>query len=787
MTALHTKLLRDLARMWTQLLAAALVMACGVGMLTMAVSTHSSLAAARDRYYERYRFPDVFAHLKRAPAHLRDRLAEIPGVARVVTRVVAEVNLDVPDLPEPAIGRLISVPDRPPYGLGELHLRRGRLPEPGHDSEVVASEGFAEAHGFGPGATVNAVINGRLRKLTIVGIGLSPEYVYQVRPGDALPDDRRYGVFWMLYRELAPAFDMDGAFNDIAIALTPGATEAAVIARTDRLTEPYGGQGAYGVREQTSDQFLRNELDQLRIMSIFPPTVFMSATAFILNIVFSRLVRTQREQVAALKAFGYTSAAIAVHYLQMALLVAAIGSALGVLIGWLLGLHLTGMYTRFYRFPAFAFTLDPRAVLLAISAASGAAILGTLGAVGRAAALPPAQAMRPEAPADYRRTVVERLGVQRAFGPSGRMVLRHLERQPVRALLSLTGISLAAAVLVVGGFMQGSIDYLMDFMFFTTQRQDMTITFTNPASPSAADEAARLPGVLATETFRAIPARIRAGPRSRLQGVIGLPAEPALNRVVDERGRPVRMPGEGVLLSAILADLLGVRAGDTVTLEVLEGQRPVTTIPVAAVVQSYIGTAAYMDAAALNRLLREGPVISGAYLRVDPAASGALYATLKQTPAVASVTVKQAALQSFRDTIAGNILQMRLFNVIFAGIIAFGVIYNSARVSFAERAHELATLRILGFRRAEASGILLGELAVLTILAIPPGLLLGRTLAHILSNIMGGETIRIPAVVTPASYAFAVTVIIAAAIISGLVVRRAVDTLNLVEVLKTKG
>lgn len=785
-TSLQRKLFRDLARMWAQLAAVALVIACGIATLTMSTSASASLENARDTFYEEYRFPDVFAHLKRAPNSLAQRIAEIPGVGRVNTRVVVDVSLDVPDLTEPASGLIISIPDRPPYGLSELHITRGRLPDPGR-TEVVASEAFVEAHGFEPGATVKAVINGRLETLTIVGVALSPEYVYQVRPGDVLPDEKRFGIFWMPYRELAPAFDMDGAFNDLILALTPNATLDDVIARLDRLTAPWGGQGAYARADQNSNKYIHEELSQLRGMSILPPTIFLSASAFILNIVFSRLIRNQREQIAALKAFGYSRRAIATHYLQMGLLVAATGVALGLAVGARLGALMTEMYASFYRFPSFDFHLSRPGLVAAITVGLGAAVLGTLASVRKAASLPPAEAMRPEAPPDYRTTLLERLRLQRLFGTTGRMIIRHLERQPLRACFSAAGISLSVAVLIVGSFVHGSMNYLIEYVFFQTQRQTMTISLVEPASPAAADEIARLPGVLASEPFRAVAARLRAGPRSRLQGVLGLETRPLLNRVLDTEEHPLTMPDDGLLLSDSLAEILDVAPGDRVILEVLEGQRPVIELPVASIVRTYSGTSAYMSRAALNRLMREDPVISGAALLVDPRQADKLYHTLKETPRVASVTLKRAALDAFQKTIAENILRMRLFNLVFASIIAFGVIYNSARVSLAERAHEMATLRILGFTRGEVSTILLGELAILTCLAIPLGLVLGRMLAGIITSVLGSETVRMPLYIAPRTYAFAVIVISLAAFVSGMIVRRGVDRLDLVEVLKTKG
>lgn len=786
-TALNRKLIRDLLRIWPQLLAAALVMAVGIGALTMSLSTLHSLKRAQAAYYERYRFPDVFTHLKRAPQALAPRLAEIPGVARLITRIVVDVNLDVPGLAEPATGRLISIPDRAPFGLSELHIRRGRLPEPGRAGEVIAGEAFVEAHGFQLGQTLDAVINGRLQQLTIVGVALSPEYIYQIRPGDLFPDDQRFGVFWMAYDELAPAFNMEGAFNDVALALTPGASEPFVLDRLDELTEPYGGTGAHGRDDQVSHQYITDEMTQMQGMAVIPPTIFLSASAFILNIVFSRLIRTQREQIAALRAFGYSRLHVARHYLMMVVVVGIIGSIAGTIMGWRMGLLLTELYTRFFRFPVFEFSLYRPALVLAIAAGTGAAVVGTLFSIRRAAALPPAQAMRPEAPPDYRTTLVERLRLQRLFSPAARMIIRHLERQPMRAAMTCLGISLALAVLILGSYTHGALNYLIEFQFHHTQRQDMTVVYTEPASAEAAYDVTRLPGVLQAEPFRSVPVRIRFKHRERRESITALEPSPRLNRVLREDESPVAMPPDGLLLTDTLARLLGARPGDFITVEVLEGQRPIAQVQVSGVVTSYMGTAAYMRREALNRLMNEGPVSSGAFLKVDPASAPALYADLKQTPRVAGVTVKQAALNTFQETFAENILIMRLFNLIFASVIAFGVIYNSVRIALAERAHELATMRILGFTRREVLTILLGELAALTFLAIPIGLVLGRLLTMYAASALETETHRIPAIINPTTYAFGILVIVVAAFLSGLVVRRGINRLNLVEVLKSKG
>lgn len=786
MTALNRKLIRDLAHMKSQAAAIALVIGCGVATLTMSMSTLRTMQSAMAVYYERYRFADVFAHLKRAPNSLEARLAEIPGVRRVQTRVTVDVNLDIPGMDEPAVGHIISIDPNRRTALNDVHLRRGRFLEPGRSREVLVSEPFAEAHALTPGDSIAAIINGRRDDLRIVGIVLSPEYIYQLRSGAVVPDDKRFGVFWMAYDDLAPAYDIDGAFNDATFSLTLGAQVSQVIADVDRLLEPYGGIGTYSRDDQVSHKYVSNEINQLRIMSIIPPSIFFSVSAFLLNVVLSRIISTQREQIAALKAFGYTGREIGWHYMKFVLLICLAGVALGTAAGSWLGHDLATMYARFFRFPSFDFVLHPLAVPTALTVSAIAAVVGAIGSVARAVSLPPAEAMRPEPPARYRPTVVERLGLQRLFSPAARMILRQLERRPGRAALAVMGIAMATAILVLGSFMQDAVDFLLEREFFTTQRQEITVAFVEPRSTAALHEIRSLPGVLNAEPVRTVPCKMRLGHRERRLGIVGLDADSELKRPLDRQGRAVPMPTHGIVMSAKLAEVLDARLGDLVTVNVLEGRRPEFELPVESLVDDYVGTTAYMDRRMISRMMRETDTLSGAILTADPAQVETLYRTLKNTPQVASVTIKLAALRSFEKTIAENILRMRMFNLVFATIIAFGVVYNSARVSLSERSRELASLRVLGFTRAEISFILLGELATLTVLAIPIGLVLGYALAFLACWALETETQRFPLVVERSTFGFAASVIFIATMSTSLVVRRLLDHLDLVAVLKTR-
>jgi putative ABC transport system permease protein len=785
-SALDRKLLRDLWSMKGQALAIAAVIGSGVAMFVTYLSNFDSLQRTRATFYEIARFADVFASLKRAPANLEPRVAAIRGIESVATRVVADVTLDVPGMKEPATGRLISLPDRGRPPLNDVFLRRGRWVDPTRPDEVLASEIFCEAHGFNAGDRVAAVINGRRRWLTIVGIALSPEYVYAIRPGEIIPDRRQFGIFWMGRRALAAAFNMEGGFNDVSIALARGASAPDVIAAVDSLIEEYGGRGAVPQSLQPSAWTLDNELRQLQTFGFILPLIFLGVAAFILNVALTRALALQRTQIAALKALGYTNAELGWHYIKWALAIAAGGAVAGVGCGAWLGSGLIALYNQYFRFPILDYHLSAGVAVASVLGSLIVAALGAQSAVRHAVSIPPAEAMRPEPPARYRRSFVERSWRRFRITPATRMILRNLERQPIRSAISIVGIAFAVAVLFVGLAFIDVMEKLLNEQFVMGMRQDATVAFVEPRSTRAISAVEHLPGVMDVEPVRSVPVRLRAGHRSRTLAITGLPAAPRLNRVVNRDGRVVSLPPQGLVLSEMLGRILDVTIGDRLQVEVLEGLRPVREVPVVALVDDSMGLQAYMRIDAVRSLLREGGVITGAALTLDPAAVDRFYATVKLVPAVAGVALTKVTLQNFRETMAENMNLQIMVNVMFAGIIAFGVVYNSARVSLSERERELASLRVLGFTRAEISLILLGELALLTLVALPLGALIGFLLGELISSGFNNEVYRLSFVVTPATVAWSFLVVIAAAFVSGLVVRRRLDRLDLVAVLKTR-
>ena len=786
MKALNTKLVRDLWHLRGQVFATALVVACGVASFVAMSSTYESLVASRDHYYSQYRFADVFAGLKRAPNSVGKQLSEIPGVSEVQTRVVAKVTLDLPDLPEPAQGRLVSVREDKQAGLNQLFLLRGRTLEPGRPNEVVISGAFADANRLNPGDTLQAVLNGRLRKLEIVGVALSPEYIYEIRPGDIFPDNRRFGILWMNQRAVASVFQMEDAFNDVAMTLAPQANEQGVIESVDLVLKQYGGFGAYGRSDQMSHRFINNELGELQVFGTVIPAIFLAVTAFLLHLVLSRLVAVERDQIGLLKAFGYSSKDIGWHYLKLSVAAILGGIVIGVALGAWLGQGMNDLYGDFFHFPIVYFKLSFAIVFWSVMISIAAAAIGAMSAVKSAVELPAAEAMRPEPPANFHAGFVESLGLQRALSAEARIVIRNIVRRPVKSFMSAVGISFSIALLFIGFYFYDAINMIVAVQFENVQREDVDVSFSEPRPGRAALELASLPGVSRVETYRTVPAILRSANRTRRVAIMGLSDDAELRRVVDKDLNKIALPSEGIVLGDTVADSLGVAKGDRITVEVTEGPRPVREIEVTAVVEELLGLGTYMDLRALNRLMREGDTISGAFLSVDQKHQQGLYSELKRTPGVSGVGLSKAALESFNETIAKTIGTSTVFMIGFACIIAFGVVYNGARIALAERGRELASLRVLGFTQTEIGKMLLGEQGVLTVAAIPIGFAVGFGTCFLITKVIDAEIVRLPMVLSTQTFFYSAVIVVAASVISGILVALRIRGMDLVAVLKTR-
>lgn len=781
---LRRKILRDLRRLWVQALAIALVLAAGVATLILGNGAYSSLHETRARYYEENRFADIFADVTRAPRSLLAEIEEIEGVLDAEARIVKLGLLDLPGMKEPGSVLFVSLPENN-AGLNQLYLRLGRLPDPQAVREIVIPDDFAKAHHLGPGDLLTVLMNGRWRELEITGVALSPEFIYALGPGQIMPDPRRFGIVWTPRSGLEASFDLEGAFSNVVLKLAPSANPDQVIETLDRLTARYGGIGASLREDQISHAFLDAELKQLSAMVKVLPPIFLLVAAMLVNMTLSRLVALEREQIGLLKAIGYSSRAVAQHYVEFVLLIAAVGILIGMAVGTWLGAGLAEMYARFFSFPYLVFTRDPQIYELAAVITLASAIGGAIYSVWTVVRLPPAVAMAPPAPASYHQWMgwLPKCAPLRQTGVMG---ARHLFHWPFRTASSTLGVAMAVAILVASLWSFGSINYMIDFTFFRTERHDVQVVFGAPEPQRALSAVRHMPGVMVAEPFRSVAARISHRNLSKKLSIVGHPAGSELSRVLDADLQPIALPEAGLILSEALADALAARPGDLVTVEVLEGARPTLTLPVSGMSLGFVGLGATMEIGVLNRLMGEGALISGLNLTIDKSEAAAFYAAARSAPKTEQVTVTSLTLDRFRKTLAENITVMVTVYVTLATIIATGVVYNFSRIALSEQGRELASLRVLGFTNREVAGVLLGELASVVLLAQPIGWLIGYGIGMAMVAAFSSDLYRVPFVVGREVFATASLVVLAAALVSAFAIWGRINSLDMIKVLKTR-
>jgi len=785
-TPLDRKLSRDLWRMKGQAIAIAIVVALGVFMLVMQDGMVNSLEETRRAYYERYRLADIFAPVKRAPRHLLTELARIPDVTTIEGRINGKALINLPDIDVPLSAQAVSVPNFGEARLNHVYLAAGRQVDPNHEDEILLLEGFAKAHKLSPGDYLSATMNGARRTFHIVGLAQSPEFLYSAPPGEFTPDDTRFAVIWMSETALAAAYDLRGAFNEALVSISRNSNVQEVISRIDNLLESSGGVGAYGLADHVSNRFIHEEITGLKVSSRIVPPIFLAVAAFLLNIVISRMISAEREQIGLLKAFGYSSFEVSAHYFKFILTIALSGAILGCVLGVLAGRSLLVVYQLYYKFPFLVFQIDPATFLTGMVVSILAATAGGVFVLRNVFALTPAVAMRPPAPTDFSRSISFSKMLQKLLDQPARMVIRRLWRQPGRAAGTIVTIAAGMSLSVAMLSLLAAFDRMLDMNFNVIDRSDVMVSFINPLSDKTLHELDSLDGVIETEPYRVVPAIFRHGFESYRGAVNGLPQMPRLNRAVDKNLKSIHIRKDGIILSVSLAKILKIKPGDKVTLDIREGRRPVLQIPVVGISETLVGSPAYMELAALNYALKEPNRISGAYMRVDSNKGKKIYQTLKDMPVVAGVSLKSRAREAFKKVIDSGAGAMRFVMAGIAAIITFGIVYNSARIAFAERARDLASLRVIGFTKGETAFVLLAELAILTLLALPLGSVFGYYLY--LATVKGFSTdlYQIPAVFIPESYGLAYIAVVVAAFVSGWLVKRDIDKIDLITALKTR-
>jgi len=789
MKTLNRKLVRDMRGTWGQVVAVMAVILCGTASFASVMSCFKNLTLTRDSYYREYRMADFWIPMERAPKTAVWKVAAIPGVSRVQGRIVKDVNVDIAGVSKPRLGRVISMPDRPgTTTLNGLHLVKGRYFSQQSDLEVILSDRFARANGLAVGDTIRAAMNNKKYALRIVGLGLSPEYVYVIRnTQEILPSPERFGILWVKESLAETAFDMQEACNEIVGTVSEGDLPD-ILDRAETILKPYGVFTTIERKNQLSNRYVSDEIAGLKVSATVTPAIFLGLASLILMIMLSRMVRRQRTEIGVLKAYGYSNWALATHYVKFALVVSLVGSTLGFVVAQWLSREMLLMYVKYFHFPVLKYRLYGSLLLqmLGISAAFG--IAGALTAVAGVIRIQPSETMRPEAPRSGQAILLERW---RWFWRHARftwkVILRNVCRYKVRAGLTVFGVMISTGILMVGGFSNDCMTFLMDFQFKEVQRYDVKVAFATERGKGAWYETMRLPHVRLAEPVLDYPFKLINGWRSKDMLITGLPRHCRLQRLLDMEGRPIDIGPEGLVLTDKAARDLGVGVGDRLILEPLmgkiTGQREVR---VTQIVQQYLGMGAYMNIEALSRMLEQSLTVNGVLLKIDAGQERALNESLKDVPGIGAVAIKADLRKAFESTIAESMGIMNAMIAIFAGVIAFAIIYNSTAISVNERSRELATLRVLGFSLKEVGRIIFNENIMLSLLGLLVGIPFGVLLCAWMVTAFDTELYRFPLYISAVSYVKTVVMVLLFVLAANWISRRRIRRLDMVEVLKAR-
>jgi putative ABC transport system permease protein len=789
MAVLNKKLLRDVREAWGQAAAVALVVLCGTATYIAIGSAYRNLLLTRDTYYQQYRFADFEISVERAPQSAVFKVETIPGVRQVRGRIVEDVNVDIEGQDETRTGRIVSMPKEEQDVLNDIVLMQGRYFSGLQLNEVILSEKFAEANNVSPGDTISATIDDRKHTMQVVGLALSPEFVYMIRNVQELvPSPERFGVLWVPEDFAETALNMKEASNNIIGTVDDPEDLPRILEDAEDILDAYGVYATVEREDQISNRFLSDEIKGLGVSARITPTVFLGIAALILLVLLSRMVRQERTQIGLLKAYGYSDWQVGAHYVKYALLLGLVGCLGGFVAGQWLANSMIQLYVQFYNFPILRSRVYPEVLARSMGIALFFSVLGAILAARQAARVQPAESMRPAAPTYGTRTLIERIGpLWRRLSFTSKMIVRNMARNPLRSAFNAFGVMVSTGVMLMGYFSGDAMDYIIEFQFSEVQREDVTISFVREFGKGAYYDVKRFEHVRHAEPILQYPFTVRNGWRKKDLVITGLPANARLQQLRDTEGNPISLGGTGLVLSEYLAGELGVAVGDKVEIEPLMGRIDKKEyVKVGQVVQQYLGSSAYMNLDALGRLLDEPFAMNAVLIQVDGDMAHELNKALKDVASVASVAIKQDLLQSLVDTLAASMKIMSAMMIFFAGTIAFAIIYNVTMVSLAERERELASLRVLGFTSKEVGAVLYRENFALAAIGIVMGIPFGMGICLLMVTAYTTDLYRFPFYISTESYLTSILFAVGFVMLANLAVRWRIKGLDMVEVLKSR-
>ncbi len=756
---LHRKLTRDLLSSLWSLLTVVSIIAVGISSFVSLGSAQRILQASQAAYYRDYHFADFWIDVEKAPLTAVERIADLPGIATIDNRVVFDVLIDLPNQNRPVTDRLISVPPSDPArSLNGICVLRGSgfsgaagATGDVRQEEVIISDSFAKAQGIFPGDSIQLILNRKLESFLVVGTAISPEYVYMVRgEGDFVPDPKHFGVLYIKDRYAREVLGFKDACNQIIGRVTPGANIEALLTRMERSLRPYGVLAATPRERQASHRFLSDEIRGLGVSAAVMPVIFLFVAALVLNILMTRLVQRQRTTIGTLKALGYTNREVLLHYLSFGVIVGAAGGVAGDVLGVTLAIGLVEVYKEFFLFPTFVYRVHPDLLMIGIAVSVLFGVAGAARGVWSVLKLDPAEAMRERPPERGGAIFLERS--QWLWGLMtfrSHIALRSVVRNRLRTLTGVISSALAMSIIFTSLVLFDSTFFLIDFQFERVAHSDVDLGLRDEQSRAALLESRNLPGVDYAEPLLALTCKLRNGRHMRRVTITGLAPNHTLTTPVQADLRPIEIPQSGLVFSQKLAEILSVSVGDSVELTAVRGRRNTLRVRVASIAESYLGLECYADLNYLSRLVGEAVAVNAVQLAVDPARTDQLYREIKALPNAQGLGVRADTKASIEDTFIKTSLFSLGLLIVFAGVIAFGSMFNSALIEIADRTREISTFRAFGYRPAQIARIFLRENLIIFALGVVMAIPLGYGMIYGLARLYDTELFRMPVLIRP--------------------------------------
>lgn len=790
-TTLFNKLLRTIWNTRGQFLSLTIVVSLGIMTYICMSNTYYNLQNNMAKFYLECDFADYYFQVASVPQQVVDQIKAIPGVSEAAGRVIKDIPAIKQDR-ERATVRVVGYPLPLNKTINRLHMYSGRVfsEQPLNGSmEAVTDAQFAAANKLSPGSTLIVVANGREVPLTVIGTGTTPEFSYPVKDiTTMLNDPSRFGVIMLSQNQAQKLLNSVGQVNSIVIKLAPGSNVYRVKEEVKSILKPYGYQGDYAKKDQSSNAFLRDQLRQLRAETRVIPTIFLIVAVAIQFVMLGRMIKTHRLQIGIMKALGYSDGQIIWHYTSYALLIGLTGTAVGILAGLGLSRYLTNVYLSFYNLPHYANKAYSGAILVAILLGVGVGLVSGWLASRRIVSINPSESMRPEPPTKGRKVVFEQWRwFWNRISSSWKMALRGIGRHPTRFWVTVMGVAFATGLLVVSMFFHDSIGSIEQRAYYTEQNFDLMAKFSSPLDEKTTGLIAKINGVTWAEPIIEIPVRITSNQKSSDIILQGLPSDCRMKVVEGKNGQQLYVPPLGMVVGLKTAEKLNLKVGDLIQVETKLGigSNQVSTVRVAGISRQAAGKNAFASMKTASELLRENHLVSGVMMTVDPGRYQAVEAALSEMPGVADIVSRDKEVKNFNRNMDSLQVTMKILTL-FAVLLGCAISYNSSVISFNERCRELATLRVIGMKSSEIASILGNETILQCFLGLCLGLPLGRLLAEGVARMVSSEVYEFQAMVFTKTYTTSVALTIAFVLAGFLVAVRGVKQLNLLEILKNR-